>query len=78
MLGCAALAALMLRRTRLGHHIYAVGGNAEVARMSGVRTSVPIIAAHVLCSLLAAVAGLLLLARLGVGSRPSARRAATP
>jgi len=67
MLACAALAVLMLRRTRLGHHIYAVGGNADVARMSGVRTAVPIIAAHVLCSLLAALAGLLLLARLGVG-----------
>ncbi len=67
MLACAALAVLMLRRTRLGHHIYAVGGNADVARMSGVRTSVPIVAAHVICSLLAALAGLLLLARLGVG-----------
>lgn len=67
MLGAALLAIWMLRRTRLGHHLYAVGGNAEVARMSGVRTQVPVIAAHVLCSVLAAVAGLLLLARLGVG-----------
>lgn len=67
MLVCAGLAVLMLRRTRLGHHIYAVGGNAEVARMSGVRTQVPIIAAHVICSVTAALAGLLLLARLGVG-----------
>ena len=67
MLGAALLAILMLRRTRLGHHLYAVGGNAEVARMSGVRTQVPVIAAHVLCSVLAAIAGLLLLARLGVG-----------
>lgn len=67
MLGAALLAIWMLRRTRLGHHLYAVGGNAEVARMSGVRTHVPVIAAHVLCSVLASVAGLLLLARLGVG-----------
>ncbi|SKB07878.1 ABC transporter permease [Aeromicrobium choanae] len=67
MLVCAGLAVLMLRRTRLGHHIYAVGGNAEVARMSGVRTQVPIVAAHVICSVTAALAGLLLLARLGVG-----------
>ena len=68
MLGCAVLAILMLRRTRLGHHIYAVGGNREVARLSGIRTSVPVIGAHVLCSLLAGLAGLLLLARLSVGS----------
>jgi ribose transport system permease protein len=68
MLGCAGVAILMLRRTRLGHHLYAVGGNPEVARLSGLRTSVPIIAAHVICSALAAVAGLLLLARLSVGN----------
>ena len=68
MLGCAGAAILMLRRTRLGLHLYAVGGNADVARLSGLRTSVPIIAAHVICSALAAVAGLLLLARLSVGN----------
>lgn len=68
MLGCALAAIVLLRRTRLGHHIYAVGGNPEVARLSGIRTSVPVVAAHVLCSLLAAMAGLLLLARLSVGS----------
>ena len=32
--------------------------------MSGIRTSVPVITAHVLCSVLAGMAGLLLLARL--------------
>ena len=68
MLGCAAAAIVMLRRTRLGHHLYAVGGNRDVARMSGLRTSVPVVAAHLLCSLLSALAGLLLLARLSVGS----------
>jgi ribose transport system permease protein len=68
MLGCAAAAIVLLRRTRTGHHLYAVGGSREVARLSGIRTSVPVIVAHVLCSLLAAVAGLLLLARLSVGS----------
>lgn len=68
LLGCALAAIWMLRRTRLGHHIYAVGGNEPVARMSGIRTWVPVVAAHVLCSVLTAFAGLLLLARLGVGS----------
>ncbi len=68
LLGCALAAIVMLRRTRLGHHIYAVGGNESVARMSGIRTSVPVISAQVLCSVLTALAGLLLLARLGVGS----------
>ncbi len=68
MVGCALAAIWMLRRTRLGHHLYAVGGNPEIARMSGIRTWVPVVAAHVLCSVLTALAGLLLLARLSVGS----------
>lgn len=68
MLGVALLAVLLLRRTRVGHHLYAVGGNSEVARLSGVRTAVPVVVAHVCCSVLAAMAGLLLLARLSVGS----------
>ena len=67
MLGCALLAVVLLRRTRVGHHLYAVGGDAEVARLSGIHTSVPVVTAHVLCSMLAATAGLLL-ARLSVGS----------
>lgn len=68
MLACAVLVILLLRRTRVGHHLYAVGGNAEVARMSGLKTAPPVVLAHVLCSVLAGVAGLLLLARLSVGS----------
>jgi len=59
---------LMLRYTRLGHHIYAIGGNRDVARMSGVRTVLPVVSAHVLCSVLVGLAALLLLSRTGVGS----------
>ncbi len=68
MFGCAALVWAMLRYTRVGHHLYAVGGNRAIARMSGVRTWVPVLVAHVLCSLLTGLAGLLLLARTGIGS----------
>ncbi|WP_329424799.1 ABC transporter permease [Streptosporangium sp. NBC_01495] len=58
----------LLRRTRLGYRIYAVGGDEEVARLSGVRTGRVVIAAHVLCSVCAGVAGLLLASRLGAGA----------
>lgn len=58
----------LLRRTRTGHHLYAVGGNIEVARLSGVRTATSVIAAHMVCSLFASAAGLLLMARMQVGS----------
>jgi len=68
MLAVAVLAFFFLTRTRTGHHIYAVGGGADVARLSGIRTSRPIIVAHVLCSMSAAIAGLLLASRLGVGN----------
>jgi ribose transport system permease protein len=47
--------------------MFAVGGNDEVARYSGLRTHRTIISAHVLCSLAAAVAGLLIAARFGTG-----------
>jgi ribose transport system permease protein len=68
MLGCAVLGVLLLGRSRLGHHLYAVGGSREVSRLSGVRADVPVVAAHVLCSVLAGFAGLLLLSRTSVGS----------
>lgn len=68
MLACAGLAILLLRRTRAGHHIYAVGGDLQVARMSGIHTAGPVILAHTLCSVMAAMAGLLLASRLSVGS----------
>ncbi|WP_308798762.1 ABC transporter permease [Agromyces silvae] len=68
MLFVAVLAALFLARTRTGNHMYAVGGNEQVARLSGIRTARPLIIAHILCSVSAALAGLLLASRLGVGS----------
>lgn len=67
MLVIAALGIVMLHRTRLGHSMFAVGGNDEVARLSGIRTDRTLIIAHVLCSIMAGVAGLLLAARFGTG-----------
>jgi ribose transport system permease protein len=57
-----------LTRTRTGMHTYAVGGDPAVARMSGVHNAVPIIVAHSLSGLFAGLAGLVIVARLGVGS----------
>lgn len=68
MLALAAAAIWFLRSTRTGHHMYAVGGDTEVARMSGIRTGRVLVAAHVLCAMFAGVAGLLLAARFGTGS----------
>ncbi|GAA5202419.1 ABC transporter permease [Microbacterium jejuense] len=68
MIALAVVVWLLLDRTRTGAHLFAVGGDPEVARLSGVRTRPPLIAAHVLCSVFAGLAGLLLASRLGVGS----------
>ncbi|MFE2726157.1 ABC transporter permease [Kitasatospora sp. NPDC059327] len=68
MAAVAAGAWWYLRRTRPGYHMYAVGGDIEVARLSGVRTSRTLITAHVLCALMAGLAGVLLAARLGSGA----------
>ena len=59
---------LLLRYTRFGYHLYAVGGDEEVRRLSGVRTHRTIIAAHVVCSLCAVLTGLFLASRLGAGT----------
>jgi ribose transport system permease protein len=68
MLIAVVLGILYLRRTRTGYHMFAVGGSAEVARLSGIRTGRVIVTAHVLCAVAAGVAGLLIAARFGTGS----------
>ena len=68
MLALATGVFVFLKKTRMGHHIFAVGGSLEVSRLSGLRVARPIIFAHVLCSVMAGLAGLLLASRLGVGS----------
>jgi len=68
MLIAVVLGILYLRRTRTGYHMFAVGGSADVARLSGIRTGRVIVMAHVLCAIAAGVAGLLIAARFGTGS----------
>ena len=58
----------LMHRTRFGYHVYAVGGNADVARRSGIRVNRVLLAAHVLCGLCAALSGVFLASRLGAGS----------
>ncbi len=54
-----------LDRTRFGRYIYAIGGNAEAARRSGVKVRWVRWWAFVLCSTLAVVSGLLSVSRVG-------------
>jgi ribose/xylose/arabinose/galactoside ABC-type transport system permease subunit len=68
ILGVLAIAAwLILDRTPFGRYVMALGGDAQSARRAGIPVDRVRLGAYVTCSLLAAVAGLLLAARLGSG-----------
>lgn len=57
----------VLEWTRFGRHLYATGGNQRAAELSGVRTGRVIVTAFMLSSVMAALSGLLLTARLDTG-----------
>lgn len=61
------LTMLLLRYTAFGKYLYAIGGNEEVARLSGVPVKRVRYGVYVLCSISAAITGLLWLSRMGVG-----------
>ena len=58
----------VLRHTRFGHHLYAVGASKESARLSGVRSDRVLILAHVICSVTAVLTGLFIVSRLSAGA----------
>ena len=53
----------VLGRTSFGRHVYAVGGNAEAARRAGINVQRIRLACFIICSTMAAIAGLLLASR---------------
>lgn len=70
LLWCAVFVGLvgfLLNRTRLGLHLFAVGANAQSAQLNGVGTTAVVIAAYVICSLLAVLSGIYLAARVAAG-----------
>ena len=54
----------VLNRTRFGRHVYAVGGNAEAARRAGIDVDRIKIQVFAICSLMAALGGIILASRL--------------
>ena len=57
----------VVRYTRYGRHLYAIGGNEEAARLSGIRVDWNKFMAYVLCGLLAGLAGICNAARQELG-----------
>jgi ribose transport system permease protein len=64
-LACVLVGAFILGRTRLGRSAYAIGGNTEAARVSGIRVERSKIWIYVISGMLAAVAGFMLTGRQG-------------
>ncbi|MBY3172756.1 ABC transporter permease [Rhizobium laguerreae] len=58
---------LFLGNTRTGRAIYQIGGNEEAAVLSGIRVGVTEVIAYTLCGTFAAVAGIILTARMQSG-----------
>jgi ribose transport system permease protein len=71
MAAVLAVTGLMLNATRFGRHLHAIGGNREAARLSGLRVERDRTAAFALAGGLAALAGVLLAARLGSAQHTS-------
>ncbi len=63
----AIIAHLVLRRTKLGVHIYAVGGNIESARLAGVNVARTRVSVYAISGLCAAFGGIITTSRLMVG-----------
>src|SRR5690606_31083643 len=57
----------MLRRQPIGRFILAVGGNEHAASLSGISVRMTVVVAHAISGFLAALAGVLLVARLQLG-----------
>ncbi len=57
----------LFNRLRIGRYILAVGGNRTAAELSGINVTATIIWAHAISGLLAAIAGMMLVARLQIG-----------
>ncbi|MET9517326.1 substrate-binding domain-containing protein [Streptomyces sp. NPDC002994] len=71
MIAMGLVTALILGRTYIGRSMYAIGGNEEAARLSGLRVKRQKLVIYALSGLFAAVAGIVLASRL-VSAQPQA------
>lgn len=65
--GLFAIIYFILNYTRMGRYFYAIGSNRRAAELSGISARFHLFFAYVLCSVMAACTGLLLMARAGTG-----------
>ena len=58
---------ILLTYTTMGKRVYAIGGNEEAARLSGINVPNTLTVLYVLCGSMAALAGIILASRVGAG-----------
>jgi len=63
-----AIVWIVLRHTRFGTNIYAVGGNSQAARVSGVNVEMTLVRVYFFAGLLYGIAGVLQASRLGLAN----------
>ncbi len=62
------LAWVVMERSVLGRHIYAVGGNPEAARLAGIRVNRILLFVYTICGLLAGLGGIIMASQLKSGA----------
>lgn len=67
MIGAWGLTWYVLNHTRFGRNVYAIGGNEEAARASGININRVKLKAYLLCGAFTGLAGILFMARVNAG-----------
>jgi ribose transport system permease protein len=76
LLFLAIVGFVVLRYTVFGRMLYAIGGNREAARLAGMRVNLITVLVYILCSALAALAGVIVASQLLAGSATVGSQAA--
>lgn len=67
MFGLLVVCYILLHKTRFGRHIYAIGGNPEAARFSGINAVMVSILCYMIAGMMASFTGVFLTARMYTG-----------
>lgn len=61
------IAFIVLKYTRFGRYVYAVGGNIRAAKLAGIKTNLILISVYMISGVMAAIGGILLTSRINSG-----------
>lgn len=67
MLLCAVISHILLKHTRYGKYVYAIGGNQQAAIVSGINVKKYLILVYTFAGIMSAVSGIVLASRLSAG-----------